>query len=138
MNKRITSSENKDIKKLIKLANKPRSRKKSKSFVVEGKRELEMAFSNGYLIKKIYCNPDIVDPKTVKSKYDSEIIEVNNDIYSKISFRSSTEGVVGVVLQKNNNFKLDNGKINLAIVLDGIEKPGNIGCLLYTSDAADE
>ena len=48
MNKRITSTENKDIKKLIKLANKPRLRKESKSFVVEGKRELEMAFSNGY------------------------------------------------------------------------------------------
>ena len=97
MNKRITSTENKDIKKLIKLANKPRLRKESKSFVVEGKRELEMAFSNGYFIKKIYCNPNIVDPKAIKSKYDSEIIEVNNDIYSKISFRGSTEGVVGIV-----------------------------------------
>ena len=106
MNKRITSTENKDIKKLIKLANKPRLRKESKSFVVEGKRELEMAFSNGYFIKKIYCNPNIVDPKAIKSKYDSEIIEVNNDIYSKISFRSSTEGVVGIVFQKNNNLKL--------------------------------
>tara|TARA_S200000501_G_scaffold237042_1_gene222200 strand:+ start:8888 stop:9676 length:789 start_codon:yes stop_codon:yes gene_type:complete len=137
MNKRITSSENKDIKNLIKLANKPRLRKESKSFVVEGKRELEMAFSNGYLIKKIYCNPNIVDPKTVKSKYDSEIIEVNNDIYSKISFRSSTEGMVGVVFQKNNNFKLDNGKINLAIVLDGIEKPGNIGAILRSCDSAN-
>ena len=80
MNKRITSLDNKDIKKLIKLVNKPRLRKESKSFVVEGKRELEMAFSNGYLIKKIYCNPNIVDPKTVKSKYDSEIIEVNNNL----------------------------------------------------------
>ena len=96
-----------------------------------------MAFSNGYLIKKIYCNPNIVDPKTVKSKYDSEIIEVNNDIYSKISFRSSTEGMVGVVFQKNNNFKLDDGKINLAIVLDGIEKPGNIGAILRSCDSAD-
>ena len=137
MNKIITSSDNKDIKHLIKLVNKPRLRKESKSFVVEGKRELEMAFSNGYLIKKIYCNPNIADPKAIKSKYDSEIIEVNNDIYSKISFRNSTEGIVGVVFQKNNNFKLNNGKINLAIVLDGIEKPGNIGAILRSCDSAD-
>ena len=137
MNKRITSSDNKDIKKLIKLAIKPRLRKESKSFVVEGKRALEMAFSNGYLIKKIYCNPNIVDPKAIKSKYDSEIIEVNNDIYSKISFRGSTEGVVGIVFQKNNNLKLDDGKNNLAIVLDGIEKPGNIGAILRSCDSAD-
>ena len=137
MNKRISSSDNKDIKKLIKLANKPRSRKESKSFVVEGKRELEMAFSNGYLIKKIYCNPNIVDPKVIKSKYDSQIIEVNNDIYSKISFRNSTEGVVAIVFQKNNNLKLDKVKNNLAIVLDGIEKPGNIGAILRSCDSAD-
>ena len=122
MNKRISSSDNKEIKHLIKLVNKPRLRKESKSFVVEGKRELEMAYSNGYLIKKIYCNPNIINPKTVKSQYDTEIIEVNNDIYSKISFRNSTEGIVGIVLQKDQNFKLDESKINLALVLDGIEE----------------
>ena len=137
MNKRISSSDNKEIKHLIKLVNKPRLRKESKSFVVEGKRELEMSYSNGHLIKKIYCNPNIINPKTVKSQYDTEIIEVNNDIYSKISFRSSTEGMVAIVFQKDKNFKLDGGKINLALVLDGIEKPGNIGAILRSCDSAD-
>ena len=137
MNKRISSSDNKEIKHLIKLVNKPRLRKESKSFVVEGKRELEMAYSNGHLIKKIYCNPNIINPKTVKSQYDTEIIEVNNDIYSKISFRSSTEGMVAIVFQKDKNFKLDNDKINLALVLDGIEKPGNIGAILRSCDSAN-
>ena len=137
MNKRIFSSDNKEIKHLIKLVNKPRLRKESKSFVVEGKRELEMAYSNGHLIKKIYCNPNIINPKTVKSQYDTEIIEVNNDIYSKISFRNSTEGMVAIVFQKDKNFKLDYDKINLAIVLDGIEKPGNIGAILRSCDSAD-
>ena len=137
MNKRITSSENKEIKYIIKLVNKSRLRRESKSFAVEGKRELEMAYSNGYLIKKIYCNPNIVDPKAIKSKYNSEIIEVNNDIYSKISFRSSTEGLVGIIFQKDKNFKLDAGKINLVLVLDGIEKPGNIGAILRSCDSAD-
>ena len=137
MNKRISSSDNKEIKHLIKLVNKPRLRKESKSFVVEGKRELEMAYSNGYSIKKIYCNPNIIDTKTVKSQYDTEIIEVNNDIYSKISFRSSTEGMVAIVFQKDKNFKLDDDKINLALVLDGIEKPGNIGAILRSCDSAD-
>ena len=137
MNKRISSSDNKEIKHLIKLVNKPRLRKESKSFVVEGKRELEMAYSNGHLIKKIYCNPNIINPKTVKYQYDTEIIEVNNDIYSKISFRSSTEGMVAIVFQKDKNFKLDGGKINLALVLDGIEKPGNIGAILRSCDSAN-
>jgi len=137
MNKRITSSDNKEIKHLIKLVNKPRLRKETKSFVVEGKRELDMAFSNGYIIKKIYCNPNIIDSKTVKSQYNTEIVEVNNDVYSKISFRSSTEGLVGIVFQKDKNFKYDDCKINLAVVLDGIEKPGNIGAILRSCDSAD-
>ena len=137
MNKRITSSDNKEIKQLIKLINKPRLRKESKSFVIEGKRELEMAYSNGYLIKKIYCNPNIVDTKAIKSKYYSEIIEVNNDIYSKISFRSTTEGIVAIVFKKDKNFKINDGKISLVLVLDGIEKPGNIGAILRSCDSAD-
>ena len=137
MNKRITSSDNKEIKQLIKLINKPRFRKESNSFVIEGKRELEMAYSNGYLIKKIYCNPNIVDTKAIKSKYYSEIIEVNNDIYSKISFRSSTEGIVAIVFKKDKNFKINDGKISLVLVLDGIEKPGNIGAILRSCDSAD-
>ena len=137
MNKRISSSDNKEIKHLIKLVNKPRLRKESKSFVVEGKRELEMAYSNGYLIKKIYCNPNIIDPKTVKSQYDTEIIEVNNDVYSKISFRNSTEGLVGIVKQKDQNIELIAKKNNLVIILDGIEKPGNIGAILRSCDASN-
>ena len=96
-----------------------------------------MAYSNGYSIKKIYCNPNIVDPKAIKSKYYTEIIEVNNDIYSKISLRSSTEGIVAIVFKKDKNFKIDNGKICLVLVLDGIEKPGNIGAILRSCDSAD-
>ena len=45
--------------------------------------------------------------------------------------------MVGIVLQKDQNFKLDESKINLALVLDGIEKPGNIGAILRTCDSAD-
>ena len=137
MNKKITSLENKEIKLLRKLANKAKLRRETKSFVVEGKRELDMVNSNGYLISKIYCNPHITDPKTLKSKYNAQIIEVSDDVYSKISFRSSTEGLVGIVFQKEQNFRLDSTKASLAVVLDGIEKPGNIGAILRSCDASD-
>ena len=136
MNKRITSLDNKEIKNLIRLTNKSKLRNESKLFVIEGFRELNMAESNGFEINKIFYNPNIVDTEVVKSKFRSEIIEVNNDVYSKISFRNTTEGLVGVVKQKDQNINTIKKQNNLIVILDGIEKPGNIGAILRSCDAA--
>ena len=136
MTKRITSLDNKEIKNIIRLTNKSKLRSESKLFVIEGYRELRMANSNGFNIKKIFCNTNIADLEFVKSEFKSEIIEVNNDVYSKISFRNTTEGLVGIVEQKDKNIKLIGEQNKLVIILDGIEKPGNIGAILRSCDAA--
>ena len=106
MNKRITSLDNREIKNVIKLTNKSKLRNETRLFVIEGLRELQMAHSNGFDIKKIFCNTNIANLEIVKSVFNSEIIEVNNDVYSKISFRNSTEGLVGIVKQKDQNIEL--------------------------------
>ena len=105
MNKRITSLDNREIKNVIKLTNKSKLRNETRLFVIEGLRELQMAHSNGFEIKKIFCNTNIANLEIVKSLFNSEIIEVNNDVYSKISFRNSTEGLVGIVKQKDQNIE---------------------------------
>ena len=137
MNKRITSLDNREIKNVIKLTNKSKLRNETRLFVIEGLRELQMAHSNGFDIKKIFCNTNIANLEIVKSVFNSEIIEVNNDVYSKISFRNSTEGLVGIVKQKDQNIELLAKKNNLVIILDGIEKPGNIGAILRSCDASN-
>ena len=137
MNKKITSLDNKDIKYVIKLINKSKLRRETKEFVIEGKRELKMAYQNGYVIKKIYCNSNIIDLSKVSNEYDCEIIEINNHIYSKISFRDTTEGLVSLVCEKNQIISVDESKINLVMVIDGVEKPGNIGAILRSCDAAN-
>ena len=136
MSKRITSLDNKEIKKVIRLTNKSRLRNESRLFVVEGLRELRMAYSNGFDIKKLFCNTNIANIKSVQSEFKSEIIEVNNKVYSKISFRNTTEGLVGILGQKDEKIELLPKKNNLVIILDGVEKPGNIGAILRTCDAA--
>ncbi len=136
MSKRITSVDNKEIKNVIRLTNKSKLRNESKLFVIEGLRELRMANSNGFDIKKIFCNSNIANIEIVKSEFKSQIIEVSNDVYSKISFRNSTEGLVGIVGKKNQKIKPLSKKNNLVIILDGIEKPGNIGAILRSCDAA--
>ena len=136
MSKRITSLDNKEIKNIIRLTNKSRLRNESKLFVVEGLRELRMANSNGFNIKKLFCNTNIANLESVQSEFKSEIIEVNNEVYSKISFRNTTEGLVGVLEQKDEKIELLPKKNNLVIILDGVEKPGNIGAILRSCDAA--
>ena len=136
MSKRITSLDNKEIKNIIRLTNKSRLRNESKLFVVEGLRELRMANSNGFNIKKLFCNTNIANLESVKSEFKSEIIEVNNEVYSKISIRNTTEGLVGVLEQKDEKIELLPKKNNLVIILDGVEKPGNIGAILRSCDAA--
>ena len=64
MSKRITSLDNKEIKNIIRLTNKSRLRNESKLFVVEGLRELRMANSNGFNIKKLFCNTNIANLKS--------------------------------------------------------------------------
>jgi TrmH family RNA methyltransferase len=63
---------------------------------------------------------------------------VNQNVYNKISYRSSTEGIIALAEEKNH--KLEKLKFKsttpIIMILDGIEKPGNIGALLRTSDAA--
>ena len=136
MSKRITSLDNKEIKNIIRLTNKSRLRNESKLFVVEGLRELRMANSNGFNIKKLFCNTNIANLESVKSEFKSEIIEVNNEVYSKISIRNTTEGLVGILEQKDEKIELLPKKNNLVIILDGVEKPGNIGAILRSCDAA--
>ena len=138
MNKKITSLDNKEIKDLIKLSNKSKIRRESGFFVIEGQRELEMAINNGYEIDKIFYNENIVNINKIDFNPNTKIIAVNNDVYSKISFRNSTEGIVGITqIKKNSIIEINQKKINLVLILDGIEKPGNIGAILRSCDASN-
>ena len=137
MIKKITSLENREVKHVIKLYNKSKLRRESRSFIVEGKREIKLAFENGFQLEKIYFNPNIVERNRVIDEFGSDLIEVNNDVYSKISLRNTTEGIVAIVNEKKNISNLNTGNKNLVLVLDGVEKPGNLGAIFRSCDAAN-
>ena len=141
MIKKISSIANSEIKEYTKLLKKSRARKESKLFLIEGIRELNIAVRNNYSVKKIMFNPNLISIDKVKKYITTKIqcIELNDKVYKKISYRSGSEGIIAVVNKKThelNELKLKL-KSPLILVLDGIEKPGNIGALLRTSDAAN-
>ena len=136
--KKISSIENKRLKDLIKLSKKSKFRNKTNLFIVEGVKEINASIENNYSIKSLFYDPTIIELKKINIPINTEVIEVSKNIYKKISFRSSTEGIIAVAKRKNytkEKIKINNKKV--VLILDGIEKPGNIGAILRTSQASN-
>jgi TrmH family RNA methyltransferase len=141
MIKTITSPQNPLVKQLSLLKEKSRERKKSGLFLIEGKRELSLAIKGGYKINTLLFFPDLFSESEAKamSQYGIEIIEISKEVFQKLAHRDTTEGVIAVVNTKNH--KLETLKLKaknpLILVAEAPEKPGNIGALLRTADAAN-
>lgn len=137
--KQITSLQNPIIKDILKLQEKSRERKKQGLFVVEGKREIELATKGNYNITTLLFVSDKIDLAYLQQFEDVDFIEVSSDVYQKIAYRESTEGVIALAKTKDISidaitFKNSNP---LLLIAEGIEKPGNIGAMLRTADAAN-
>jgi len=144
MIKEITSTQNAYIKDLVLLKEKSKNRKSSGLFIFEGLRELGFALGSDYEIDTILFQNDLISQNTLeeflstKSKTGINLIKINHAVYKKLAYRETTEGVIAVAKAKNHVlsnliFNTDNP---LILVAEAIEKPGNIGALLRTADAA--
>ncbi len=143
MQKQITSTQNSKIKFLNLLKEKSRVRKKEKRFFIEGKREITLAIKGGYTLEQIFYCPSIISENKIASIVKSsssriEIFEITTEIYEKLAYRASTEGVLAIAISEN--FLLEEltfeSSTPLILIAEAPEKPGNIGALLRTADAA--
>ena len=141
MVKTISSLQNPFIKQLVLLKEKSKLRKKTGLFVIEGKRELSLAIKGNYTIETLYYYADLFSASEAASLvvYGIDVIEITKAVYEKIAHRETTEGIIAVAKAKefdlkNLNFKT---KTPLILVAEAPEKPGNIGALLRTADAAN-
>jgi TrmH family RNA methyltransferase len=134
----ITSTQNPKIKSLLALE-KPRERRKQQLFVIEGTKEVRMAMEAGYRIGNIFFCEEILDEKESGDllKQDKLLIPVSKDVFDKIAIRESTGGILAVAEQKLH--RLQDIKLSanpLLLILEAVEKPGNLGAILRTADAA--
>lgn len=137
--KQITSTQNPFIKSLIQLQEKAKARKQSGTFLIEGKREIELAIKGNYELETILFLPELISEEQVSkfSKKQIDLIEINKDVHQKLAYRDTTEGILAVAKTKSlqlNDLKLPENP--LIVVMEAIEKPGNIGAMLRTCDAA--
>lgn len=143
---RITSGQNPKIKKLLQLQQKSALRRQEGLFVVEGQREISHCLKAGYAIDTLFCCPEIMENSDVDNAdirfvlseaRSAKVYNVSPAVYEKIAYRGSTEGVVAEMKSKDRSLQdLDLPEHPLLVILESVEKPGNLGAILRSADAA--
>lgn len=132
----ITSSQNPRIKHLLLLQQKSAQRKADGLFVVEGRREVEHCLAAGFTLRAVFVCEEIAG-EPLSLPHFVEVIPVSPKVYERIAYRGGTEGIVAVVEQRRiglRDLKLSDSP--LIVVLESVEKPGNLGAVLRSADAA--
>jgi TrmH family RNA methyltransferase len=136
--KQISSVQNPFIKSLVLLQEKAKARKLSGTFLMEGQREISIAIKGGYQIETVLFLPEICTEKEASQLAPTaELIEINKEVFQKLAYRDTTEGILAVAKTKSTLLSdLQLSQNPLILVAEAPEKPGNIGALLRTADAA--
>ena len=135
----ITSTQNPKVKLLLALQQKSSERRKAGLFVVEGRRELMHCLEGGFEVDTVFWCPDVetgVEPMPALPE-GVRLFEVSKAVYEKMAYRDSTEGVVAEV--RARHLTLDDLHLPdrpLVVVLERVEKPGNLGAILRSADAS--
>ncbi len=141
VSEKIISLQNPRIKNVVKLQQKASERRAQGLFAVEGLKEIDRAISFDYQVVTIFFCADILNLSDLKIRFpkcaDAQIIEVSHSVYSKISYREDSGGLVVLFRTKTrtlNDLRLPENP--LILISDSVEKPGNIGAILRTADSA--
>ena len=126
----LTSPQNPKIKDLLNLETKSRERKARGLFVVEGRREYERAVAAGWQTETLFVREG--EPEARQADF-----LVSERVYEKIACRGGTEGIVAVMQVREHSLAdLALSPSPLVLVLERVEKPGNLGAVLRSADAA--
>lgn len=134
----ISSIKNPKVKNLLALQ-KPKERKLQKLFIVEGIREISLAQQAGFELDSLFICEQIYSPDAEYLIDTTSITtySITNEVFEKVAYRESTGGIIAIFNNKPTeleNLNVPNNSIYL--VLERVEKPGNIGAMLRTADAA--
>lgn len=131
----ITSTQNPRIKHIVKLREDKRQRQKDNLILVEGYDELTLAFSCGLTPQTLLTAPELASKSLAFPQ--AETLTLSRNVFEKISYRDNPDGWLGIFPTPKTS--LDQIKLSnpaLVIVAQSIEKPGNLGAILRTADAA--
>jgi RNA methyltransferase, TrmH family len=133
----ITSAQNPRVKRVLALQQKSQQRRAERRFVVEGRRELEHCLEAGYRAECVFVCDDIADACCPPLPQGTPTFRVSAKVYERMAYRGGTEGVLAVMESRHTALAdLQLGDKPLLMVLESVEKPGNLGAVLRSADAA--
>ncbi len=161
----ITSAQNRKVKELLTLVEKSKARSAAGLFVVEGQRELGHCLDAGFIPETLFICGDVMAVQNnavngAKTGHFAEniegkdgldalvakaealnprlgVVQIPAFLYEKVAYRGSTEGIIAEVHSVPRSLEdLRLGESPLVMVLESVEKPGNLGAVLRSADAA--
>ena len=161
----ITSAQNRKVKELLTLVEKSKARSAAGLFVVEGQRELGHCLDAGFIPETLFIcgevmavqnnavngaktghlaenieGKDGLDALVAKAEALNPrlgVVQIPAFLYEKVAYRGSTEGIIAEVHSVPRSLDdLRLGESPLVMVLESVEKPGNLGAVLRSADAA--
>lgn len=161
----ITSAQNRKVKELLTLVEKSKARSAAGLFVVEGQRELGHCLDAGFIPETLFICGEVMAVQNnavngVKTGHLTEniegkdgldaliakaealnprlgVVQIPAFLYEKVAYRGSTEGIIAEVHSVPRSLEnLRLGERPLVMVLESVEKPGNLGAVLRSADAA--
>lgn len=135
----ITSIQNPKIKYIQKLE-KNSFRREQNVFVIEGYREINLAIESAYECLQIFHCPAIKSKNPVETLIHKslEYFELSEEVFSKIAYRENSDGILALARPKKHELKnLQLRENPVVLIVESVEKPGNLGAILRTCDAAN-
>ncbi|MDD3877980.1 MAG: RNA methyltransferase [Bacteroidales bacterium] len=138
----ITSQSNPKIKELVHFQKSNSKRRKENVVIIEGNKEIRFALEAGFKFKEVYiCHSLFTDTLLEKQLTEAhspiKIYSISKEIYQKLAYREGVNGILGIAASTSLSWDdIILPPIPLILVLSAIEKPGNIGAMLRTADAA--
>jgi len=138
----ITSLRNPSVKEVVKLRRRSH-RDEANLMIVEGYREIKRAMDNGHSPVSLFTCPALFLGKNEDAliararEANSQVLECEQAVFEKMAYRDRPEGLLAVAKQVHRG--LDDISLSphpLLLVAESIEKPGNLGTLLRSADAA--
>lgn len=139
----IQSRQNEQVKNLVKLRERKHRNRRSR-FLIEGLREIEHAIRAGFELPDLYYCPEFFSTgphaafiKEQKSGGHYRIVRLSEKAFQKASHRENPDGLIAIGVQQNDRLSDFNPPEQaLILILEGIEKPGNLGAILRSADGA--
>lgn len=146
MREEITSLQNPKVKQAVKLTDR-KQRNETGLFLIEGYRELRRAADSGVSVQSLFICPKLFLGSNEEALIDqiqrsgASIILCSETVFHKLSYRDRPDGLVAIAVQMKHALRdlvarLATKKDPFLIIAEAIEKPGNLGTILRSADAA--